>query len=285
MLSHTPATAPVAPSVRFKENNKAYALGQTATWKSVTGLTDYRIYVSDPAAGQAEFVGILQFGPQHSFFSLRIQVKDQRIVAADTIVPGAGLSASDLSDSALGMFAGGAALGGHARPGFAQELPPDQHPTRAELAASARSYYEAINTGRPDVATFAPDCHRIENGVPTVNDPKGQFPVFSKDGRTLPNFFAMGCREQMNTGVWNTELVDHIEVPVIDAARGVAVATGLFHHQGKSRCANTRGYGVVCQKNPVPMTILLTELFKVRAGQIGEIESVWFILPHKGKAQ
>jgi len=147
------------------------------------------------------------------------------------------------------------------------------------MIAAANSYYEGIERGSGDLAAFAPDCHRIENGVALVNNPHAPFDFVSPTGRELPNFGAMGCREQFDTGIWGTDAIASRRFPLVDERTGVVAAFTIYRNHAKSRCAEVRGYGQVCTKGPARVDLDLVELFKVHGGLIHEMESIWTVIP------
>jgi hypothetical protein len=86
----------------------------------------------------------------------------------------------------------------------------------------------------------------------------------------------MGCRDQLNTHIWDTDPVTDRSYPVVDEERGIVAALALDHQYIKGPCATVVDYGTVCP--PVtaqPYSLVMAESFRVRAGKIEEVESIF----------
>jgi hypothetical protein len=150
------------------------------------------------------------------------------------------------------------------------------------MIEATNAYYEGIEKGTGNVVPFADDCHRIENGVALVNNPDYHYNFVSPLGRSLPNFAAMGCREQFDTGIWATDTITHRRFPVVDEERGVVAAFTIYNSGGAKNCVDTKDFGPVCKSADVkakPTSLDLLELMKIRDGKIHEQESIWERLP------
>ena len=276
LVAHDPMRVPSAESVKFTENTAALKLGEGA-WKTATGVGSYQIHIADPVTNQAAFIGVLKEGGKATMFALRLKAANRRITEIETILARSGLGGvSDLAPSKLVT----------SRAAFAQVLAKPERSAREKMMAVANSYYEGIERGSGDVVPFAADCHRIENGVALVNNPGFEFPLRSPSGRKLPNFAAMGCREQFNTRLWTTDNITSRRFPVIDEERGVAAAFTIYNSHGTKECADVVGIGPVCPAaaGSKPGSLDLLEFFKIRNGEIHEMESVWTILPYRTKS-
>jgi hypothetical protein len=113
-----------------------------------------------------------------------------------------------------------------------------------------------------------------------VNNPDFHFQFSAPEGKALPNFAAMGCREQFNTGIWSSDTVSNRRFPLVDEERGLVVALTQYNSYAKSRCATVVGVGEVCPAgDSPPVSLDLVEIFRVGDGRIHEMESVWTVLP------
>src|SRR5437764_7610298 len=56
VIAHDPKMLPLARGVKFSENGVRLDVGD-AHWKTVTGKGTYRLFVTDPEAGQVAFIG------------------------------------------------------------------------------------------------------------------------------------------------------------------------------------------------------------------------------------
>ncbi|MBO9581697.1 MAG: hypothetical protein J7498_12455 [Sphingobium sp.] len=273
-ISHQPQRAPFGTGLKITENGAPIRVGGGA-WQTVSGLGTYRMRAFDPVTGQAAYIGVLKEAGKSTMFALRLKVDDRQIGEVETVIARVGLPGKE-GQAAETLKS--------ARPGFSETVPPRDRGSRAEMLAAADSYYRGIELGTGKVVAFADDCHRIENGVPLVNNPDYHFDVVSPTGRELPNFAAMGCRQQFDTGFWSTDSVADKRFPVVDTERGVVVAFTRYRGHAKGNCANVKGVGAVCPSHPTGRYDLdLVEWFHVRSGKIHEMESVWTVLPqHQG---
>ena len=113
-----------------------------------------------------------------------------------------------------------------------------------------------------------------------VNNPGFDYHLVSPQGRKLPNFAAMGCREQFDTGVWNADGISQRRFPLVDEQTGVVAAFTVYESYLKKPCADVVGLGKACPASPTPhFSLDLVELFKIRGGKIHEMESVWTVQP------
>jgi hypothetical protein len=257
--------------VKFTENSTTLKLGEGA-WKTATGLGTFRIQFADVQAGQAGFIGVLKEGGKSTMLALRLKVVNQRIAEVETIL--ARVSLGGEADLAPGKLT-------TSRPAWERIVPESERSPRQEMIKIADSYYEGIGVAKSDITKFADDCHRIENGVALVNNPDFDYKFVSPSGKKVPNFGAMGCREQFNTHIWETDFVDHRRFSVIDEERGLVWVFSSYHGHARKKCADVVGFGPVCGGPPAAAssTLDLVELFKIRNGLIHEMESVWTVLP------
>ena len=268
LAAHDPKRLSLPAPPRVTENGRPVRLGEGA-WKTATGFGSYRIRLIDPATQSAGFYGILEEGPARAVYFVRLKAPGGRIGEIETVIARA--VPANFARAAAGLKT--------ARPAFAQALAPADRGSRAVMIAAANSYYTGIEQSRGDVVAFALDCHRIENGVALVNNPAFSFDLVSPSGRKLPNFAAMGCRQQFDTGLWGTDAIAGRRFPLVDEKTGVVAAFTIYRSHAKARCAEVRGYGQVCPASPARADLDLVELFKIRGGQIHEMESIWTVIP------
>ena len=91
----------------------------------------------------------------------------------------------------------------------------------------ANSYYEAIVQDNGDVAPFADECERRENGGISAND-QTQTPEEAAND-DFSTFRKMKCGEQLSTGVMSyiTDITDR-RVFAVDEAKGLVFAFSIF---------------------------------------------------------
>src|SRR5215813_8741221 len=59
VIAHDPKLLPLSRNVKFTENGIRLEVGD-AHWKTVTGKGTYRLFVTDPEAGQVAFIGTVR---------------------------------------------------------------------------------------------------------------------------------------------------------------------------------------------------------------------------------
>lgn len=273
LVAHDASGLPVATSVKYTENQQLVPLG-SGLWRTAAEIGSYRIYASDPDNSQIAYMGNIRTALGWSMIALRLRVQDHRITEIEAILPGnaAGSGTYDLSNGAGSLHM--------ARSAFSKELLPSERRDRSQLIWSADLHYEGVERGNGDIVPFGDACIKVENGVQLIRNPNFHSPGVSPSGKPVPNFTAMGCRDQFNTHIWETDRITDRRYPVVDEERGVAVAFAMYHQYIKGPCAIVVDYGAVCPPNPVdPFTLVMAEAFKIRSGKIEEVESIFTPLP------
>ena len=272
LLAHDPARAELAAELRSTENGVAVPPG-AGLWRTLSEVGDYRIRAIDPASGGAVLLGVLYEDAQPTMFALRLKVQARKISETELV----------LARDVPAEFAGAVPRLRTARRAFGDRADPATRVPRARMVEAANAYYEAVGQAGGGTVPFADDCHRIENGVALVNNPGFRFALSSPDGTELPNFAALGCRAQFDTGLWNTDTVSNRRFPVVDEERGLVVAFTQYDAHARGRCAQIAGLGAVCaSRESAPASLDLVEIFRVGDGRIHEMESVWTVLPPGG---
>lgn len=272
LLAHDPARAELAPDLRSTENGVAVPPG-AGLWRTISEVGDYRIRAIDPASGGAALLGVLYEDGRPTMFVLRLKVQARKISEAELV----------LAREVPPEFAGAVPRLRVARRAFGDRVDPTLRVPRARMIEAANAYYDGVGQANGGAVPFADDCHRIENGIALVNNPGFRFSLTSPEGRELPNFAAMGCREQFGTGIWSADSVGSRRYAVVDEERGLVVAFTQYDSQARARCAEVIGIGPVCPAQDVaPARLDLVEFFRVGDGRIHEMESVWTVLPPGG---
>ncbi len=273
LVAHDKSGVAAVEGVKYTENQQIVPLGQ-GLWQTAVEIGSYRIYACDVNNSQIAFMGNIRTTLGWSMMALRLRIKDAHITEIETIFPGsaAGSGTYDLSAGAGRLKA--------ARPAFSTALLPAERRDRSQLIWSADLHYEGIERGNGDIVPFGDGCIKVENGVQLIRNPDFHSPGVSPSGKPVPNFTAMGCRDQFNTHIWETDRVTDRRYPVVDEERGIAVAFAMYNQYIKGPCANVVDYGTVCPPSQTdPYTLVMAEAFKVRAGKIEEVESIFTPLP------
>ena len=171
LVAHDPSKAPLAPNVKFTEQAQVRAVGE-GLWKTaVEGPTTFKIPVADPAAGQIGVILMMKAdvpppparaggpppapGPPAVQLALRLKVENQKITEAEHLYA---------VITAPGQLAN---LQEPRKPFFAT-VPPRERSTRSVMLLIGNAYYDALMQSNGQVAPFAADCGRRENGMHTA---------------------------------------------------------------------------------------------------------------------
>jgi hypothetical protein len=266
LKAHDPSRLPLAPHVKFSENNAPLNLPD-GLWNTVDSIGDYRLPVIDPEDGQAGLMAIVNEHGDDQIFSLRLKVVDRKITEIETLV---------LRPKANNNF--GSAAGVRRRQTMYDDTPPDQRLSRTQLISLGNSYFETLQQNHGVVfAPFAPTCHRIENGVATTNNPTPP-----ATGRPDPaGIKTMGCEQQFKTGYFR--FVTHIRDRrplVIDRQKGLVFMAAFFDHQGDLRLETLTNGQKVDPQFDTPWTWQIAEIFKINDNKIDQVEAIVMNAPY-----
>jgi len=254
LKAHDPAKLPLAPSVRFTENNSPLNLPD-GLWNTVDKISDYRLPVLEPENGNAALFTTVEEHGKPAFLSVRLKVFDKKISEIETIV---------LRPQANNGF--GQPKDMPRRPAFYEDVPADKRLSRVQLASIANSYFETLQQNHGVLfAPFAATCHRLENGVATTNN---NTPAAT--GRPDPaGIKKMGCEQQFKTGYFNfvTWIRDRRPL-VVDREKGLVFMAGFFDHKGDVRAETLSNGQVVDPQFDTPWTWQIGEIFKIKDNKI-----------------
>ena len=263
LAGNDPSGVPLADDVQLVENTEKTPVGE-GLWKTATGgPTDFKIIVADQPAGEVAFMGVIEENENPTIAVIRLKVVDHKIKEIDHLVihneEGAPLH-PNMSE---------------VRPALLERQPKMERISRGKMIEIANSYYESILQGNGEVAPFADECQRRENGGISVGKDA------SDDDSTV--FNRMKCGEQMNTGIWSyiTDITDR-RILAIDEEKGLAFAFSIFRHDGEPKMMNIVGVpGVTERANDYgPFDLPAAHVFKIRGGKIYDIEAIGYMADH-----
>ena len=224
MMARNPYGLPLAPKIKFTENEQTIPLGE-GIWGTASAPGTYKLYVADPQAGEVGFLGTLRENGTPVAFALRLKIEHRLISEVETMVvrdPGAGQAVEAM---------------GQPDPLFVTPLAAGERRSRAELIAIANKYYEGIEHSKGDLVPFDPQCNRVQNGTRTTNNP--ELKLDPKDSWTP---LSLGCKDQLDTKFFSfVRKVDPRRFTVVDEERGLVFGTFSVpysrhrHHGGDSR--------------------------------------------------
>jgi hypothetical protein len=270
MVKHDPAGLPLAPKVKFTEDTAEIPLGDGLWVGASEGQAEFKIYAADVEAGEAGFFGLLREFGKPVILCLRLKVDKGKIseiehVVARNLRPGALLNLKT------------------PRPGLVEDVPPAERSSRQDMLRIANSYFDAIEQTKGDLAPFADDCERHENGIQTTTNkqPRGGF------GGASAILDSLGCKAQIDCH--SLSYITRIRprrLMVVDQEKGLVFAFPMFVHRGNVRtikAVGVPGVGVI-QRPFGPINLQAGEIFKIRDGKIHEIEAAGVLVPYGSKS-
>jgi hypothetical protein len=293
-IAHDPKLLPLAPNVKFTENGQRLNVPD-AHWKTMIGKGNYKLFVTDPEAGQVAFIGTIREEARTAEgtaapIAIRLKVQNRQITEIETLVirpntpPGAGAARGGVpaAPAPPGPAANLEKLGvpHHL---LTDVIPPAERMSRADLIKISNMYFSGMekNDGKGEYP-FTDDCVRFENGSQTTN-------VAVREGQTRPDpktattySSAWGCKEQFASGlihfVWR---IRDRRFVAVDQERGLVFSFAFFDHAlGADRTFKTPDGRTVTGGPPDPYTWELAELFRVEKNQIRRIEAILTRAPY-----
>ena len=268
LAKHDPSSVPLADDVKLVENTKVTPIGK-GLWETATGgPTDFRIYVADPVAGQIGFLGVIQENNLPTILGARLKIVDGKITEIDHLVIDAVKHPLNPNME-------------KPRPGLIQPLNPSERVPRDQMLEIANSYYEAIVQDNGEIAPFADECQRRENGGTTANYKEETSEEVPDDDFLI--FRKMKCSEQLSTGVMAyITNINRRRFIAVDEEMGLVFAYSMFVHTGGPKVMKITGVpGITEMKNNWgPFDLPAAHVFKIRNVMIYEIEAIGYVAEH-----
>ncbi|MEJ2109288.1 MAG: hypothetical protein P8Z37_05130 [Acidobacteriota bacterium] len=288
-IAHDPSLLPLAEDVKFTENGVQLPLPD-AHWKIMTGKGKYRLFVTDPDAGQVACIATIREEGRteegvHSQFGIRLRIKNREITEIETLVARprtpAGPPGGEATRSSYG--AEGYEKMGEPHPVYLETIPLEERMSREDLIRIANMYFSGMekNDGQGEYP-FTDDCDRLEGGMQTTNVPlrEGQT---RPDPKTATMYSAnWGCKEQFESGllhfVWR---IRDRRFVAVDQERGLVFSFVFFDHALGEDRTYTHPDGRVITSGPMePNSWQIAELFKIENGLIRRIEALLIPPPY-----
>jgi hypothetical protein len=276
LLAHDPSPLPLAAHVKYTENTAEMPLGDGLWVGASEAPSAFKIYALDPVTGQAGFYGVMKEFDKPVIFALRLKVESGKITEIEHIV------ARDLRPSGMPNLV-------TPRPGLLETVPPAERVPREQMVRIANSYFDAIEQSNGDVAPFADDCERHENGMQTTSNKRPPQPGPLDSLAANPAFAKiamMGCRDSLNTNILSYITRIRPRRPlIVDEEKGLVYTFPMFRHRGNVRVIKLKNVpGVESVPMPFgPIDLEAGEIFKIRGGKIHEIEAMGFLLPYNSR--
>jgi hypothetical protein len=242
----TPQAAGLTPVARITENGVPVGIAQSVF--ASARPPRYRQVFADPHSGQTTTFCVYDDDAGPVLLAVRLKVVQRRIVEVEALVNRKGAHPF-FAPTALGP-----------RDEFDAEVPGALRSSRDTLRSIADSYFEGIEQHSGEHVPFDDArCKRVENGVQTTDNPQANLP--------------RSCRSGMQMFTYIPVVRDRT-YPVIDEARGVVVAWGVFDMPGKATSAVVDGKTIeLPSRVREPKSMRLAEAFKIVDGQIRTIEA------------
>jgi hypothetical protein len=222
--------------------------------------------VPDPTAQQVGFIGVLKEQGKPIEIGLRLKVESGKITQIEQVV------VHELRDNGLKNLQ-------TVRPGLLATVPPAERTPHDRMLKIGTSYYEAIVTSHGKAAPFAADCVRHENGMQTNANPPPD-----KPGRGTMG--AMGCSDQLDTRVMSyIKRIEPRRVWIADVNTGLVFGLSQFRHPMKEKQLQIVGVPGVdhVDMDFKPFDLPAAHIFKIRGGQIHDIEALGFMAPYESR--
>jgi hypothetical protein len=282
--THDPKGLPFAENVKFTENStenvELLEVGQ-GLWKNATGgPTEFQIYAADPEAQAVACIVVMKEDEKDIILGARIKLEDGKITEAEhMVVRGGGMSKMPYSEMPNLQ---------KARPGFAEDISEAERMTREDLTRIGLSYYDALTSEDGTRAPFSPKCERRENGMRTAGGtpPKPKAKTDSDSPMPTGGFggIPMDCEGQLSAGVFSyiTEIKPHMVVA--DVQKGISVGFSMFRHDGTKRLPPDAEPGTDNKTTYGQFNLAAVHFFKIRNGELYEIEAPGAVLPYGVKS-
>jgi len=271
LVAHSPRGLPLAKDVRFTEQGARIPIGDGLFISTTEGPTSFKIVAADPVSGQVGAIVMMKQWDKPIEMTVRLKVVGGKIAEAEEIY------ASDLRPASLSNLQ-------TPRPGLLEEVPASERTPRARMYAAAFAYFDAIEQDNGDVAPFADDCVRHENGMQTTSQKRQDATPLdsaaSGASSALAKMGQLGCRDGLNThGLQYITMIRPRHLYIIDEQKGLVLGFPRFVHRGNVRVERIVGVPGV-ETMPMsfgPIDLQASEMFKIRSGRIHEIEATGFL--------
>jgi hypothetical protein len=265
MMARNPYGLPLAPKIKFTENEQVIPLGE-GIWGTASSPGTYKLYVADPQAGQVGFLGTLRENGTPVALALRLKIEHRLIREVETLV----VRDQGAAKAIEAM--------GQPDPSLISAVPRGERRSRDELIAIANKYDEGIEKSQGSLVPFDTDCERIQNGTRTTNNP-----ALKIDPKSDWTPLSLGCKEQLDTRFFSfVHRIYPRRFTVIDEERGLVFGSFLFLVPGTVKSVDIPGHGSygIPPVYLAPTTIDVAELFKITNGKIHRVEEIQTNVPY-----
>lgn len=292
MIRNCPCDAPFAADARYTENGITVMPGE-GLWKSLVGLREYGLFLTDPSSGQAGWIGTLNEQELFAALVLRLKTKGGLITEVEAIIARPEFEATitrrdgqnadvELKGATFSMFVAPllADLDPKAFPRPDAALTKSvSNASRADLLGAVDKYYDAFSAMDGASAPLAAGCKRRENGIAACDNAEGK--VIDQD-----NAFRLYARDlagELSTGFLArlAKLRDRRTL-LVDEKQGLVLDLALLDNPAAATTLEVPNVGRL--KLPAfcttPWTDLHAALFKIDGNRIAHIEDLVRRVPY-----
>jgi len=296
LVAHDISKAPLSDQIVFVENVTKTKPGE-GLWKTIVkGPSAFAVHVPDEANQTAGFIGMVTYmGPeqapqgaspeQRAELAKKPPVEQPAIIAIRLKFDPKG-SIVEAEHLISGVREAQMVNLQSPRPGIFTEIPEAQRKSHDELIKIGASYYDALDDNNGELAPFAADCERHENGMITASSQPSTAPAIP--GAAAQPKVARDCRGQLSTNSF--QYIDKIEnrrVFAADPQTGLVMGLSHFRHPMNNLPYKVKALdGTEIERNKknmafAPFDLPAAHIFKVGPdGQIHEIEAMGFTAPY-----
>ncbi len=263
LSARNPAALTWAPHARFSENNVMLPIGD-GLWQTVTGPAKGVLKFTDPQAGAAGALALVEQHHRPAYFALRLKIRDGAIVEAETQI-------NQPAEGAVPSPAAGDPSKYFHYPEMSASIAPADRTPRRRMVDLANGYFSTLQLNDGVLLTnFSPTCRRQENGFESTANPQFNRP----EGKLY-------CAEQFKTGNFRFDsAVRDRDYVVVDEEHGLVLARAFIDHDAsRSEYLLADGRRVV---SPIkkPESLSMLELFHIGHGMIDRVEVVHVTVPY-----
>jgi hypothetical protein len=285
MISRCPCNIAMSPDVKYTEDGQLVKPGE-GIWKTIAGRGAYRIYLADPATGQAGYYGDFSEdgGLLRGMVALRLKVQDHRITEVEVITvreqlrPKGGLSANTAGVMTSHMIDEMDPNSFIVPDSILIESPPAPE-QRDRLVAATNRYFDGFTQSKGSLVPFDGQCARRENGMLATNNPDG--PIVDPGNPTF-RVFSQGCAQELDKGFFSAlSKVRGVRQLIVDEGQGLVLTLSFFDNEGNVKSVSVPGVGNVVVPSDFlrPVTYMAPQLFKLEDGKIRQIEGLAWPVP------
>ncbi len=267
LAAHDPGRLPVAPGVKYAENDQPLPLG-AGEWQIAGSPGNYRHVFSDPETGQVAAITTITEHGVRAIYVVRLKVENGKVSEIETQITRDALGAARYEKM------------GEPEHVWLEAVPPAQRISRARLIAQSDKYYSGMERNDPkgDYSFFDKDCNRLEDAVQTTNLKTKQAYGHSND----TDFSSLGCEAQFQTGFLGFVTKIRERRYLVDEERQAVIAFTTFDHNGTVRTlpsVNGKSSPIPAYFD-VPRTLHASEAFRLRGDKLFRIEMTLTEVPY-----